>query len=176
MTNECEHGRLARRCEICELIRVEDENSLRAQLKAANETIAELRDAFAATSSDEEMRLRAKVTDLEGELARVEGERDNMAIAIERWRIQEDLWWELEKNHKEVEGERDRLLEAIKNQCANLCTEAWTCGEWLNPRLEHPMATKHENIDECMSNLLERIEDLEKRVGRVEGGEDDDNT
>jgi len=47
------------------------------------------------------------------------------------------------------------------------------CGEWINPRLEHPHATKHEKIDECMSNLLERIEDLEKRVGRVEGKEDE---
>ena len=101
MTNECEHGRLARRCEICELIRVEDENSLRAQLKAANETIAELRDAFAETSSEAENRLRAKVA--------------------------------------ELEAERDRLREAIQNQCANLCTEAWT-----SRGMHHPDCLAHE--------------------------------
>jgi len=47
------------------------------------------------------------------------------------------------------------------------------CGEWINPGIERPKATMHENVDECIENLLGKITDLEKRIQLLEWKQDE---
>jgi len=69
---------------------------------------------------------------------------------------------------KRVEAERDRLATAIRNQCANLCTEAWASRGKHHPdclAYELDVANTAERCDYSEDQIADGMSAMDDHVG-----------